>query len=92
MFSAQENEFSKTTIIRKLRKKPNKLIAPVTQVKRPKLLHIPTIQYMLNDDEIEQDVKEMQETLTSMPSTSTSATVIVKNYNKVNSLFTETSG
>lgn len=69
---------------RKLRRRPNDPVVPAPQEKRRKPPPVSNIYYLLQDHEIEQDVKLIQESLTSLASTST-ATPIVKTRDTVNS-------
>lgn len=76
---------------RKLRRRPNEPVVPVPQEKRRKPQPVPTIRYMLQDHEIEEDFKAIQQ-LASMASTSTAAVATVKTQNTVNSLSVKKSG
>lgn len=64
---------------RKLRRRPNDPVVPVVvQEKRCKQSSVTNICYMLQEHEIESDIKVIQEALASLPITSTSATLSVK--------------
>lgn len=63
----------KPAVTRKLRRRPNDPMVPVPQVRRRTTPSVSSIKYMLNQNEIEQDVKAIKESLASIPSTSNSA-------------------
>lgn len=70
---------------RKLRRRPNDPVIPAPQEKRRKPPPVSNIYYQLQEHEIEQDVKIIQESLASIASTSTTATTTVKTRDTVNS-------
>jgi len=70
---------------RKLRRRPNDPVVPAPQEKRRKPPPVSNIYYMLQDHEIEHDVKLIQESLASIPSTSTTTTPTVKTRDTINS-------
>lgn len=85
LFSAPDSSDPKPAMTRKLRRRPNDPVIPAPQEKRRKPPPISNICYLLHEHEIEQDVKAIQESLASIPSTSTTATTTVKTRETVNS-------
>ncbi|XP_060834090.1 sin3 histone deacetylase corepressor complex component SDS3 [Rhopalosiphum padi] len=75
----------KPAMTRKLRRRPNDPVVPAPQEKRRKPPPVSNIYYLLQDHEIEHDVKLIQESLASIPSTSTTTTPTVKTRDTVNS-------
>lgn len=61
---------------RKLRRRPNDPVVPAPQEKRRKPPPVSNIYHSLHDQEIEQDVKAIQECLASLPSASTTTTTV----------------
>lgn len=84
-FLAPDSADQKPAMTRKLRRRPNDPVVPAPQEKRRKPPPVSHIYYLLQDHEIEQDVKAIQEAIASIPSTSTSATTTVKTRDTVNS-------
>lgn len=84
-FSALESADQKPGMTRKLRRRPNDPVVPAPQEKRRKPPPISNISYMLQEHEIEHDVKAIQEALASLPSTSATSTATVKTRETVNS-------
>lgn len=84
-FSALDSSDQKPAMTRKLRRRPNDPVVPAPQEKRRKPPPVSNIYYLLHEHEIEQDVKAIQESLVSIPSTSTTATTTVKTRETVNS-------
>lgn len=84
-FLAPDSADLKPAMTRKLRRRPNDPVVPAPQEKRRKPPPVSQISYMLQDHEIEQDLKAIQEAIASMPSTSTTATTTVKTRDTVNS-------
>lgn len=85
MFLAPDSADQKPAMTRKLRRRPNDPVVPAPQEKRRKPPPVSNIYYLLHEHEIEQDVKAIQESLASIPSTSTTATPTVKTRETVNS-------
>lgn len=85
MFLAPDYDDQKPAMTRKLRKRPNDPVVPALQEKRRNVPSVPNVNYLLNEHDIEQDVKTIQESLVSIPSTSTSGTQTVKTRNTINS-------
>ncbi|XP_060865957.1 sin3 histone deacetylase corepressor complex component SDS3-like [Metopolophium dirhodum] len=75
----------KPAMTRKLRRRPNDPVVPAPQEKRRKPPPVSNIYYLLQDHEIEQDVKLIQDSLASLASTSTTTTPTVKTRDTVNS-------
>lgn len=69
---------------RKLRRRPNDPVVPAPQEKRRKPPPVSNIYYLLQEHEIENDVKLIQESLVSLASTSVT-TPIVKTRDTINS-------
>lgn len=84
LFSAPDLSDQKPAMTRKLRRRPNDPVVPAPQEKRRKPPPVSNIYYMLQDHEIEHDVKLIQESLASIPSTSTT-TPTVKTRDTINS-------
>lgn len=84
MFLVVESSDQKPPLTRKLRRRQNDP-DPVLQEKRRNPPPVSNINYLLNEHEIEQDIKDIQESLASIPSTSASATSIVKTCDILNS-------
>lgn len=86
----------KPAIARRLRKRQNNIVelVPVPQVKRHKPPVVPKIQYMLHENEIDCDIKAIQDlSLTSKsPMPSTIAISTVKKNDTVNSSTIKISG
>lgn len=89
IFSAPDSADQKPAMTRKLRRRPNDPVVPAPQEKRRKPPPVSNIYYLLQEHEVEQDVKAIQECLASLPSTSTVAvtttTTTVKTRETVNS-------
>lgn len=84
MFLAPDSDDQKPALTRKLRRRPNDPVVPAIQERRRNLPSVSNINYLLQELEIEQDIKAIQESLASIPTTSTSAPPAVKNRGTVN--------
>lgn len=67
LFLAPDSVDPKPAMTRKLRRRPNDPVVQTPQEKRRKPQLVSTICYMLSDQEIEHDVKIIQESLVSLP-------------------------
>jgi len=84
-FSAPDSSDQKPAMTRKLRRRPNDPVVPAPQEKRRKPPPVSNIYYLLQEHEIEHDVKLIQESLATLASTSTTTTPTVKTRDTVNS-------
>ncbi|XP_050442843.1 sin3 histone deacetylase corepressor complex component SDS3 [Adelges cooleyi] len=66
----------KPAMTRKLRRRPNDPVVPAPQEKRRKPPPVSSIDYMLDENEIDHDVKAIQEALASISSASTTTTTV----------------
>ncbi|VVC37151.1 Hypothetical protein CINCED_3A006089 [Cinara cedri] len=81
-----ESSDHKPAMTRKLRRRPNDPVVPTPQEKRRKPPPVSNICYMLNENEIEQDLKIIQDSYNSIPlNVPTPATSTAKTRDTVNS-------
>lgn len=71
VFLAPDSADQKPAMTRKLRRRPNDPVVPAPQEKRRKPPPVSGIYYLLQEHEMDQDVKAIQECLAAIVSTST---------------------
>lgn len=73
------------SVTRRPKRKANNPVLPVPHEKRRKPPSVLNIRYMLQDHEIEQDIRDIQAHIASKPYTSSTAAITVKTHDTVNS-------